>query len=291
MSLARIIALLLFSTLSYQCGAQGVKLWEPINQKGKFWILWGYNRSAYSNSDIHFKGSGYEFTLYDVEAADDPSSWDAGVYIHPKWFTIPQFNFRAGYFFRPNYSLSFGWDHMKYKISNTQTVNIDGHIDEDLSVIYGGNYDNTPIKLTSSFLRYEHTDGLNYVRLQLDRFDNLISIGDEALQLHWMNGIGVAAVMPWTDATWLGERHLNALHLGGFGINVSSGLRLQFLKHFFAQATVMGGYINLLNVTVDNQSDDRAKQQFWFEQHYFSIGGLFRIGKEPCQTCPDWRGK
>ena len=131
---------------------------------------------------------------------------------------------------------------------------------------------------------------LNYVRFQLDRYDNLITVNDDALQLQWMNGIGLGAAMPWTDTYWLQQRNLNALHLAGFGVNISSGLRLQFLKHFFFQATLMGGYMNLLDVTVNNKSDDRARQQIWFQEHHIGGGAVFRIKKGGgCPTCPAFK--
>jgi len=71
--------------------------------KGKAFIYWGYNRAYYNKSDIHFKGDGYDFTLYDVEAKDMPEPFDADVYFNIKKLSIPQFNFRAGYFFSDNW--------------------------------------------------------------------------------------------------------------------------------------------------------------------------------------------
>jgi len=39
--------------------------------------------------------------------------------------TIPQYNFRVGYYFKPNWDISFGIDHMKYVLDQNQiTKNI-----------------------------------------------------------------------------------------------------------------------------------------------------------------------
>src|ERR1035437_6297194 len=41
-------------------------------RKGTFFFYWGYNRAAYTNSDIHLKGDGYDFTITDLRARDEP---------------------------------------------------------------------------------------------------------------------------------------------------------------------------------------------------------------------------
>ena len=33
------------------------------SNKGKIFVYWGWNQSAYTQSDIHFKGDEYNFTL------------------------------------------------------------------------------------------------------------------------------------------------------------------------------------------------------------------------------------
>ncbi len=72
-----------------------------LHQKGKFYINWGYNRSWFNESDIHFTGQGHDFILYDVVANDRPSELSTD-YINPAKWSIPQLNFRFGYFFPIN---------------------------------------------------------------------------------------------------------------------------------------------------------------------------------------------
>ena len=59
---------------------------QPLNntnsdsRKGQLYVYWGYNRSYYAESDVHFKGSGFDFTLKDacaigiIGGADGPTS-------------------------------------------------------------------------------------------------------------------------------------------------------------------------------------------------------------------------
>jgi len=67
--------------------------------KGKMYVIWGWNRGSYSNSDITFKGDNYNFTLHDVKAKDKVSPFTFHDYFNPTRVTIPQTNFRLGYFF------------------------------------------------------------------------------------------------------------------------------------------------------------------------------------------------
>jgi len=102
------------------------------SNKGKIFFHWGYNFSSYAKSDIHFTGPGYDFTIHDVKASDRPTKLSM-TYINPAKLTIPQFNFHFGYFIKDNYSISIGWDHMKYVVDIPQTVRISGYINEEIS--------------------------------------------------------------------------------------------------------------------------------------------------------------
>jgi hypothetical protein len=63
-------------------------------QTNKKWFLtWGYNRTQYLPSTIHFIGPGYDFTLSEVKAKDMPNPFTAKEYFNPGLITIPQFSF------------------------------------------------------------------------------------------------------------------------------------------------------------------------------------------------------
>ena len=259
--------------------AQNLIPFKPIASQGDFYFYWGYNRSKYTLSDIHLSGDGYAFTLHKVRAKDDPEPFDADTYLRLRKFTIPQFNIRVGYFLNDKYSLSLGWDHMKYVLVNNEFARIEGFIEESASEQYAGTYSNQHILVEKQFLQYEHTDGLNYIRLQLNRHDNLIAFKNVA-QLNAINGLGIAAVAPWTDAVLFRKRYRNRLHLGGFGFNASSELQVMLWNHFFVQYGIMGGYVNLKDVTVNINGNDRAQQTFWFFENHFVAGGQFPIGNK-----------
>src|ERR1017187_3343295 len=43
---------------------------ELFPRRGRFFISWGYNRAAYSHSNMNFRGNGYNFNITDIRATD-----------------------------------------------------------------------------------------------------------------------------------------------------------------------------------------------------------------------------
>lgn len=93
--------------------------------------------------------------------------------------TIPQTNFKLGYFITDHYSISIGEDHMKYVMTQNQTANLSGEIDYPAShpsSQFNGIYNNTPTVMSENFLMFEHTDGLNYVYSEFARQDDISNL-------------------------------------------------------------------------------------------------------------------
>jgi hypothetical protein len=248
------------------------------HNKGKFYVYWGGNRETFSKSDIRFKGADYDFTLYNVEAHDKPKGWHAD-YINPAKMTIPQTNFRLGYFINDHYNVSIGVDHMKYVMYQNKRVNYSGNYPNP------GTYNENPIgnqlTLDEQFLTFEHTDGLNYVNTEIARVDDISKLfklpNTDKFQVNTLGGIGVGLLFPKTNAKVLSKDRHDDFHVSGFGASAKVGLNFTFFKHFFVQTELKGGYINMNDIRTTALSDDTAEQKFWFLQRIIVIGGIFRI--------------
>lgn len=248
------------------------------NNKGKFFISWGWNRSAYTQSDISFKGEDYNFKLKKVIAKDRPTAFSMR-YFNPTKITIPQYNFRVGYFFNPKYSISFGFDHMKYVMQQNQTVKINGNIGGS-NAINDGSYNNDDIKLTDDFLQLEHTNGLNYLNLELRRMDNILDqrvLKIKNIDINIVEGIGAGLMYPKSDVKLMNYDRNDQWHIAGYGVNLIAGLNFTFFKHFFIQAEMKGGYINMPDILTTNFEGDRASQHFFFTQGNANMGVLFKF--------------
>ncbi|WP_370425128.1 hypothetical protein [Tenacibaculum dicentrarchi] len=252
---------------------------KKVTNKGKFFAYWGWNWASYTDSDIHFKGDNYDFTLSNVKAQDRQTKFSFNKYFNPSNVTIPQTNYRIGYFFKENYTVSIGVDHMKYVMIDNQNVKINGNINDGNST-YDGTYNNETINLAEDFLRFEHTDGLNYVNVELKRFDDVshwFGLNLENLQINLTEGVGMGILYPKTNSKLLGKDRNDSFHLAGYGASVVAGVNISFLKHFYVQADLKGGHIYMPDVKTTSNSSDSASQNFFFLQKTILIGGKFRL--------------
>lgn len=248
------------------------------HNKGKIYFYWGGNRERYSKSDITFKGEDYNFTLQNVEAHDKPKGWHID-YINPTSMTIPQTNFRLGYFITDKYNISVGVDHMKYVMYQDKAVDYNGYYQNAGS--YGETLPNGQVLLTEDFLTFEHTDGLNYVNTEFSRVDDiskLFMIGNtDKIQVNVTEGIGGGVLYPKTNAKVLGKERHDDFHISGYGLGAKVGLNVTLFKYFFIQTELKGGYINMNDIRTTHSSSDSASQEFFFIQHVIAVGGIFKI--------------
>jgi hypothetical protein len=279
--------LLLFNFKHYSQDSQNIHFTEPIkytaNNKGKFFVFWGGNGANFSKSNIRFRGTNYDFTLHEVTATHKPKGFHID-YINPLRMTIPQTNFKLGYFISNHYNISFGVDHMKYVMDQNKTVNISGFInlpESEVGSVYNGNYDHNPIVLTDDFLTFEHTDGLNYINFEIARFDDIskwFGINNtDKFQINLTEGIGLGALYPKTNTKLLGNQRYDNFHFSGYGASIKTGVNLTFFKYFFILLEAKGGYINMHDIRTTKFETDKASQSFFFLERELAIGAIFRL--------------
>ena len=270
------------------------------HNKGKFFVSWGGNRESYTKSDVNFRGKDYNFTVNDMKAHDKPKGYHID-YVNPANMTIPQTNFRMGYFFSDHYSVAIGWDHMKYVMTQNQIANVTGNINlpaDQAGSYYNGDYNNTPVDMSQhgaqeggiaggtqgnppAFLMYEHTDGLNYVNTEVSRHDDVSEYfgitNTDKVQINLTEGLGAGLLYPKTNTTLLGKERHDDFHVSGYGLSAKAGINFTFFKYFYLQGELKGGYINMQDIKTTRSNDDSASQDFFFLQRIIAVGGIFRI--------------
>jgi len=250
---------------------------EKTSQKGKLYVYWGWNRGWYTTSDIGFSGADYDFNLNNVVAKDRQTPFSLSPHLNPTLITIPQYNFRIGYFITSNYDISFGVDHMKYVVQSGQTVKISGYISEP-ETGYEGVYENDDIVIEEGFLNFEHTDGLNYLNVEFRRFDNIFDFNKVKINL--TEGLGLGVLMPKTNATLLNNERHDDFHLAGYGISAVVAINISFYEVFFIQSELKGGYINMPDIRTTMSKADKASQSFFFSQLNIVFGVKINLGKK-----------
>jgi hypothetical protein len=256
---------------------------ERKSNKGRLYTFWGWNRAWYTDSDIHFTGENYDFTLSDVKAFDRQTPFNLDPYFSIGRITIPQTNFRIGYFINDKLDLSFGYDHMKYVMPNYRTVKINGFINTGNK--YDGHYLNDEIFLLSDFLTFEHTDGLNYFDIELTRNDNLLELfkvthNPNKITLNTLLGFGVGFLLPRSNVMLLNNTRYDEFHLAGYGFSAKTGLDLILYKYFFLRGELKAGFIDMPSIRSTPDTKDNASQHFFFSQANICFGFTYNFSKK-----------
>ncbi len=254
---------------SFSASAQNVP-----HLKHRVFAYWGYNRAQFTTSDIHFTGSDYDFILHNVVAKDKPEPFSLNNYFNPKYIWIPQYNYRAGWFFNDKWSFSLGLDHMKYVMAHDQSVQLTGTISRERSPAYATSGETGEVRLTPDFLSYEHTDGLNLLAVDADHYDRIWSSKNGKQALYFTEGLFMGPVIPRTDVRLFGEGLNNKFHLAGYGAGAQVGVFGLFWDRVFLRANLRAGYIELPSVLTTGKQEDRASQHFWFVQENVVLGVL-----------------
>lgn len=249
-------------------GYESVTPKKIAHRKGEVYVTWGWNRGWYTDSDIRFRGDDYDFTLEDASASDKPLPFTFEDHLNPGRITIPQTNFKIGYFFKDNWAVSVGVDHMKYVMDQNQTVAVSGYNNHKG---YENAFKDGQIDLSDEkFLKFEHTDGLNYINAELEYYPFIYEKG--FFQINGILGGGAGVLLPKTNATLMDNVRHDDFHVAGWGINAKVGLELLFWKFFFLRTEGKEGFIDMQDIRTTHNSADKAQQYFFFAEWDYTFG-------------------
>lgn len=263
---------LLFLLAIFAVGASDAQEQErnkrKAHRKGEVYAYWGWNRAYYGRSSVHFTGNDYNFTLHGVKGDDKPIGWNFHDFLDPTRVTIPQVNYRIGYFFKDNWAVSLGMDHMKYVVRPGQWVKSTGTINTPgfENAIVDGEY----IYLNDDFLHLEHTDGLNYLNAELEYYHNFISSG--FFKFNSIAGGGLGLLIPKTNATIMNNERHDKFHLAGWGLDAKVGAELLFWNLFFLRTELKEGLISMPDIRTTSNSSDKASQNILYLQWNYTFG-------------------
>lgn len=265
---ASLLALPAFSQTTTP-GGQAVQKDSEVAKKWS--VYWGWNRTTYSDGDIHFSGKDHDFTLRSVRANDmaTAAGWDgiSRFYLNPGAITIPQTNVRVGYQWDTDTAIALNLDHMKYVMTQNQTVVIDGQIN-------GVTQSGAKI-LTTDFLTFEHTDGLNVLSIELEKQRPLDWFGPS----HRAKGFvlaGVGVVIPKSNVAlgMLGRSRNDEFHFAGYSAGIGAGLEVDVWKDVFFRTAYKTGYVNLPDVLTSAEGD-KASHHFTYNELLIAVGMRF----------------
>ena len=276
------VCLLIFSAFN-QLKAQKFKLHG-------MYLQWGYNTEWYTKSNIHFKlANGSNFILHNVKANDKPDL--EGIYEKPFEISIPQYNYRIGFYLNHNKTraIEINFDHTKYVVTDGQKVKVTGTI-EGIPVM------GDSVLNRNTFLHFEHTDGANFLHFNYVWKKPLLFQKKQQLhRLDLMAKLGAGINIPRTDITWKGDRLNNKFHIAGYNISTEVGLQYYFSKRFFLEGTAKTGFVKYTNALANTNQfkNSFAKHSFGYIELIGLIGYdiAFKNKKKDVRTQKTKAGK
>ena len=261
------VLLVFILLLCFQSQTYG-QIIEKKRPKGQLYFSWGYNKDWFSKSNIHFKSIGnddYDFTLNDVKAHDRPEfdrvfDWD---------ISIPQFIYRLGYTFpkRPDIGFEISFDHAKYILTQNQVVHVYGKIHE--------NFVDKDTILSRNFIRFEHTNGANFLMLSFIKKNRLLFNATGTRELFSLIKPGAGIVIPQSQVALFGRDQNNKYHIAGYVFGVDLELRYEYKKHFLIETGFKGVFANYLDVL--SVGDAKANHSFFCLEYLVAIGYQFAL--------------
>jgi len=234
--------------------------------KGKFYFAWGYNKNYYSTTDVrvHDASGDYDFTIYDMKAHDHTHFNE----LFKVALSIPQYGYRMGYWM-PNakWGVEIKFDHAKYIVYDDQYSHIKGNIN-------GTQVDNDTL-VSYSFMHLEHTDGANFLMLNLMYRHDLWT--SRYVQVSAVAKYGAGIVVPRSDVVLFNQEWNHCFHNAGQVTGAELGVRTEMFRYFFIETSVKGVFANFNKVLAVD--DVLISHRFWDGMLLVDAGFQFPMGK------------
>jgi len=267
----RLSVSLLFSLSFVTLSARepGTSRWKIV-KNGSFYFSWGYNKEWYSHSSLHVKQAalGNDYTLVSVKAHDHPG-WNEGLF--SKDLTIPQYNYRLGYFFNEKQDMAFeiNFDHTKYIIADGQDVRIKGKLNNE-------NIDGRLRFSEANGFSYFLNNGANFLLFNLvKRFDVYHTLNNR-FRLDILCKGGIGPVIPHVQNTLFGKSNKQHFQLGGWNAGIETAVRATMMKYVYLEFAQKGDYARYSGLGI---YEGTARQSFKTYELILSLGITFPTGK------------
>lgn len=197
---------------------------------GTIYFSWGYNKEWYTPSTVHVAqpSLGNDYKMQDVESHDNPG-WSTKS-IFKQALTIPQYNYRLGYYFNERQDLAFeiNFDHTKYIIQQGQQIQVTGTMA------------NAPVNKKISFTKqdgffYYLNNGANFLLFNLVKRVGLYHTADNNFRLDLTGKAGIGPVIPHVENMLFGKANDPHFQIGGWNAGVETALRVSVYRYAFLE--------------------------------------------------------
>ena len=261
---------ILLTAILFGISIKAIAQTTESEREGEFYFSWGYNTEWYTKSDVHISqpSLGNDYTLNSVDGHDH-RGWDEGLF--SKALTIPQYNYRIGYFFNKKRGLGIeiNFDHTKYIITDGQQINVTGTM--------GGNPVNTTINFSdANGYHYYLNNGANFLLFNFVKRWHWLGKTTKNFKVDLLGKVGIGPVIPHVDNSFAGQQNKPKFQFGGWNTGVEGDIRVTFYKHFYLEYCNKLDYASYSKLKV---YEGTARQNFGSYQMILNLGVTFPMGK------------
>lgn len=234
------------------------------------YFSWGYNGEWYSRSTVHIKQEsiGDVYNMVQVNAHDH-KGWDEGIF--DQQLSIPQYNWRIGYFFNDDKDLGveLNFDHTKYIITEGQYVRFRGThngapIDQDLL-----------FSQPMGFFWYLN-NGANFLLFNIVKRQAIYHTDDNYFGVDILGKFGVGPVVPHVQNSLFGHPNMQHFQLGGWNTGLETAVRVTLLRYAYIEFAQKVDYASYSGLKIYNGT---ARQAFGTYELILSAGVAFPFHK------------
>lgn len=261
---------LLFALLAILFSSFSVRAQHsPIhNYKSEFYFSWGYNTEWYTHSNVKVDQPklGNKYTLEHI-AGHDHRGWDEKDFFS-KGLTIPQYNYRIGWFFNKAKNIGFeiNFDHTKFIITDDQQIKIKGNI-------HGKYLDSTIIFSQANGFYYYLNNGANFLLFNLVKRWNWVTNKKQNIKIDALAKAGIGPVIPHVENSFFGNANDPHFQIGGWNTGIEGALRTTFFKKVYLEFAGKLDYARYSNLKI---YEGKVKHAFSTAEIILNLGYTFK---------------
>jgi hypothetical protein len=266
----RIVGMLVVLTCIFPTLVHAQNKEKKKERKGEFYFSWGYNKEWYTKSNVRVNQPSLNnnYTLKNVTSHDNVG-WDQGIFNVP--LSIPQYNYRVGYFFnkKKGLALEINFDHTKHILTDGQTARLVG-------VLGGRNVDTSVLFAKTNGFNYYLNNGANFLLFNIVKRWNWYESKSQHFKLDFLGKVGIGPVIPHVENSFFGKANQDGFQLGGWNIGVEGALKATFYERVFLEFSQKLDYARYSGLKV---YEGKAAEAFGSYQLILSLGYTIPMGK------------
>ena len=248
---------------------------QPAKKKkhrtGSIYFSWGYNSEWYTRSTVHVtqRELQNDYDLVQVKAHDHKGWNEKSIFKQP--ITIPQYNYRLGYYFNDKQDLAFeiNFDHTKYIIADNQQIRVKGirnNAPVDQDILFSEN----------NGFYYFLNNGANFLLFNIVKRYGLYHTPDRSIAIDLTGKAGIGPVIPHVENKLFGATNDMGFQLGGWNTGLETALRVTVMKYGFLEFSQKVDYARYSHLKV---ASGTAKQNFGTYELILSAGFILPTTK------------